>query len=177
MSGAGNGARMPPNLHDDVTPRIEAAIAEFGWSVVATQDKDGFAYTVGLTETRQQAELCLHGVTDRALAVRLLDQLAERITAGAVLKLSTRIGGMLKGLDLVLLAADARARERAQYAEARYGAAVSLVQCVLPDASNRFPWQVGVDPLQIFGQLVMAPWPDDDSSDAPLPSLAQLPAR
>ncbi|MDB5366579.1 MAG: hypothetical protein JWM77_2506 [Rhodospirillales bacterium] len=173
MSGASNREKHAENP----MLRIEAAIAEFGWSVVMTRDRDGFAYTVGLTETRLQAELCLHGVTDNTLAIPLLDQLAARIMAGALPPLSTRIGGMLKGFDLVLLAADARACERAYYARVRYGLAISLVQCVLPDASNRFPWQYSVDRWQTFGQIVMAPWPKDETPDELLPTLMQLLAR
>jgi hypothetical protein len=167
--------KPPPPI--DIRAQIESAIAEFGWVVVVGPDEDGFAYTVGLTETRLQAELCLHGVTDATLAVRLLDQLASQVVEGDLPPLATRIAGVLRELDLMLLPADARARERASHAEARYGAAVSLIQCVLPDGGNRFPWQYGVDRWQTFGQTVMAPWPKDDTPEDELPTMLQLLAR
>jgi hypothetical protein len=161
----------------DVTVRIDAAIAAFGWAVVAGPDKDGFAYTVGLTETRLQAELCLHGVADSSLAVRLLDQLARKIVEDDVPPLATRIPDLLRDLDVMLLAADKRARERATYAVTRYGAAVRFVQCVLPDANNRFPWNYDVDRWQTFGQIVMAPLPKDDTPDDKFPTAEQIITR
>jgi hypothetical protein len=157
----------------DAVQRVDAAVVAHGWSVVMGPDEDGFAYTVGLTETRLEAELCIHGVTDPQLALHLLDQLALRIVQDDIPLLSTRIDGVLRGLDLFLLPADKRARDRATYATARYGAAVRFVQCVLPDASNRFPWNYDVNRWQIFGQVVLAPWPKDDTPEDQFPTMLQ----
>ncbi|GIL41426.1 DUF4262 domain-containing protein [Roseiterribacter gracilis] len=161
----------------DAVQRINADIAEVGWSVVIGPDQDGFAYTVGLTETHLQAELCVHGVTDSDLTHRLLDQLAQRIVQDDVPLLGTRIDGVLRDLDLFLLATDKRARDRATYAAARYGSAVRFVQCVLPDATNRFPWNYAVNRWQTFGQIVMAPWPKDDTPEDQFPTMLELMAR
>jgi Domain of unknown function (DUF4262) len=157
---------------DSTSHAIDIAIARFGWAVVMTDHKDGFAYTVGLNETHRHAELCVHGLRDPERAIWLLDLLAQRIGPDGPLPVSTPIGNVLRGgLDVVLLAADDRARELAQYARARYGAAFAILQCVLPDAKNRFPWQYGVDRWQTFGQIVMAPWPQQTD---PRPSREML---
>lgn len=170
-----NKTKKKPLL--DAAPRVDANIAEFGWSIVTGPEKEGFAYTVGLTEARLAAELCLHGVTDVMLAARLLDQLAQRVISDQLPPLATRVSGVLRDLDVMLLQADTRARDLAVYAKRRYGAPVRMIQCVLPDANNRFPWNRDVDRWQVFGQVVMARWPKDDTPAEAWPSMLELMAR
>lgn len=146
---------------------IAATIERVGWmpqGVFPTVDDPpttpSFTYTIGLTKTFDHPELIIYGVAPER-AHGILACAVELIEAGTRFAPGECYGKILKDQDVL-----AREVQAPGYplniARAYYGADVSAIQLVWPDAHGVFPLEEGFDPelngLQCF--------PDGSEADA-----------
>lgn len=135
---------------DRVHRKVAGDVAgELGWSAIGVMpDGDGsypFTYTVGLTETRDHAELIVWGLNP-GLAHGVLGCAIELIDAGAALADGDRYEGVLAGYDvLVRDVADPESRPLNLARGYNGGRPVKAVQILWPDSQGRFPGEPGCE--------------------------------
>ncbi|GLY01051.1 MULTISPECIES: DUF4262 domain-containing protein [Actinoplanes] len=136
------------SFRDDFFQRQSEIIEQFGWAVVHVlpdlddpDDAMPFAYTVGLTEAGLP-ELTVAGLPPET-GQALLNELATRLTEDGVrLRHGQRVGDLLEGHDVVIVAGEPTDLLFPGAAVARYGGPrVRLRQIVWPDPWDHFPWQ------------------------------------
>ncbi len=146
------------NSEDEIETWVKAMIADHGYAQISMHGPDpnepGYAFTVGLTETRGSGEFFCMGVAPDiaaqlfSICIGALDDgrlgpgLSDRDVAGLVEDFTLRF----RRLDPALVAQTAHA------AIARYGHGVALHQIILPDEAGLFPGDDGCNPAYIAAQ-------------------------
>jgi hypothetical protein len=150
-------------MNNPILQKVRERIAKYGWTVIgvfadieAQPPVPSFAYTVGLTETRQHPELVIVGLPpDVAQAV--LAGACERIKAG---ELTCTDGAsddrIVEGYSVVFRTVDPECTaDYLRAARAIEGDDVRAVQIIWPDPQGYFPWQPDADPGFADSQVML----------------------
>ena len=134
---------------DGIRKRMDAMIAETGWWVQAVlpgPDSPSFAYSVGMTETFGHPEVMVMGFSPELMHT-LINGIGELVREGARFGDRDSSDKVIRGYPVVFREPeDAAAAEFALAAVSRYGKGrFRLLQCFLPDAQGRFPWDEGCE--------------------------------
>lgn len=129
--------------------KVKGDIDRDGYSIITVMDNPPFAYTVGLTQSRNHPEIIISGL-DAETGHALLSTIIERIPASSRLPIDEPIE-KIANFPLVLKPVPRKVRKTANIARALYQEKFELLQLVWPDARGRFPWDQGYEnkPAQI----------------------------
>lgn len=127
------------NWGDEFDLHIDEVIKKAGQMIIGTQTEEGVTmiYTVGLAEADLPEVVCFGLPTTHA---GMLNEVADLLRKGE-LPLDTPINGISTNLALVFKAVQPeRGIGYVNYANARAGRPVNLIQLVWPDKKGQYPW-------------------------------------
>ena len=144
---------------EDFVVQTQAHIEKFGISAVHVPAGDGddeppFAFSIGLFHRLQHPEILIAGWFDQRTQHILLNLAAKLVLEGRALSDGDTADTVLQDLPVTFRRV---AKERVPewlgsacgfYGHDHFGA----LQCVLPDAEGRFPWDEGVTVEELGGQ-------------------------
>lgn len=132
-----------------IKDKIDQHIKSRGHSLVCVDvDKDSpiFAYTVGLTESCQHAELLIFGLPRQA-SVDILSGIIDRVNTNGPLRDGDTIETLTNFPLCVKTVPLSAAADYANLAISQYSdrQAPTFVQIVLPDEAGKWPWDAAYD--------------------------------
>ena len=132
-----------PWPEDAFDTKIDADVKKFGQSIIGTETEERvpMAYTVGLAEA-DLPELVCFGLQPKDIS--LLNDAAALLRKGE-LPLDTPFGGFTKQLLVFKAVPPAAGIGYVNYANARAGHPVNLIQMVWPDKAGQYPWSKSFD--------------------------------
>jgi hypothetical protein len=133
---------------NDGEARVESDVRTFGWHVVlvgSSNDRPGFAYTIGLFHRHHHPEVVVLGLPD-GTAHEVLNVVGGAVSRGARFEAGVQTGEILQGLAVAFVELPTAAYPSyLGYARRFYGGdEFTALQLVWPDAAGRFPWDEGV---------------------------------
>ncbi len=146
---------------------LRADIESQSWVVLKIEgDRDtAFAYSVGLHKSFGHPELVVYGLPDETMQ-ELINDVGERIEAGAVFADGDRSGDFLEGYDVAFRAVPShQLQPRFSWLRDYYARDdVPVLQIVYPDKRRKWPWDAAAGDGFRSSQPVLAELP-------PLPEL------
>lgn len=131
-------------MTDKVMQQIQARLLDPGWIVIAVggnEAEPSFAYTIGLWQNYRHPEIIVKALTLR-LAHVFLNQLGERVKAGAVIALETRDDSVANYPAIFRQVKETNSRYFG-LAQQTYGnAPLEAIQLVWSDKQGKFPWEL-----------------------------------
>lgn len=153
---------------------LRADIESQSWVVLKIEgDRDiDFAYSVGLYKSFGHPELVVFGLPDETMQ-ELINDVGERIEAGAVFTDGDRSGDFLEGYDVAFRAVPAgQLQPRFSWLRDYYERDdVPVMQIVYPDKRRKWPWDAAAGEGFARSQPVLAELP------APSPPAPAEPAE
>jgi len=127
--------------------KVLSDIEEVGWHVILVPEDNqgaGFAFTIGLHHSYGHPEVMMFGLPLNVMH-QVLNLVGEAAKIGRRYSAGDRVANLLEGYECTFVNVPKSAyADFLGYARWYYkGDHFPAVQCVWPDASGRFPWEVG----------------------------------